>query len=496
MSPSSPVRARPADAGADAASASWSDPLLAHVGGFRALADELDYAVGNHEIRGRLPAELRGTFFRIGPGRNEIGGQRFGHWFDGDGMLHRITFRDDGVHYRNRYVRTPKYLRETEAQRIVYRGYGHNAPGGWRRNIGRMPANAANTSLIWHGGHLLALWEGGRPWALDPVTLETRGEFDYGGRLKPWNAFSAHGKVDPRTGNYYNFGVGMGPRGPGIHFYRIDARGCLDCKGYFPIGSLPFCHDFALTEHYAVFFVSPLRLRHMAKFLAGQVSFDEALAYQPDDPVRIYVVSLESFEVVRRFDTEAFVPVHFGNCWEEGRELVINVTRFESWRVNDALRNVFEARNDEKGRLFEYRLDLASGAVAAAALPGSASVEFPQWDWRRTGMRTRYTYATAILPNATPGFFNGLQRLDHDTGKFLLHEFGPGRFTSEAIFVPRGKGADEDDGFLVAAVYDATRHASDIVVCAATTLEELAVAPLRHHMPFGFHGGYTARAFV
>ncbi len=474
----------------------WAKPRLAHVSGFRALEQELDYSVANTQIQGRIPEELRGTFFRIGPGRNEIGGQKFGHWFDGDGMLHRVTFKEDGIHYRNRYVRTPKYLKETEAQRIVYRSFGQNAPGGPLKNAGRVPANAANTSLIWQGGHLLALWEGGRPWELDPSTLETLGEVNYGGRLKPWNAFSAHGSVDPRTGHYYNFGVGVAPRGPGIHLYRVDPRGCLDRKGYFPIGSLPFCHDFALTEHYAVFFVSPLRLRNPLKFAAGFSTFDESLSYEPDDPVRVFVVSLDTFELVRTFETEAFVPVHYGNCWEEGRELVINVTRFESWRVNENLRNIFEAENDEKGRLYEYRLDLASGGVRAQPLPGHDSLEFPQWDWRRSGVKTRISYAAAILPNATPGFFNGVQRLDQDSGAFQLHDFGPGRFTSELIFVPRSKEAAEEDGFLVAALYNAVTECSEIAVLNAQTLEELAVAPLQHHIPFGFHCGYTSRRFV
>lgn len=146
----------------------------------------------------------------------------FGHWFDGDGMLHGVTFTDDGIWYRNRYVRTPKYLAETAAGKIVYRSFGHNAPGGVLKNVGRLPANAANTSLIWHGGRLLALWEGGRPWQVDPVTLETIGEFNYGGKLGITDPFSAHGKVDPKTGYYYNHGLGVGARGPQINIYRIS----------------------------------------------------------------------------------------------------------------------------------------------------------------------------------------------------------------------------------------------------------------------------------
>ena len=37
--------------------------------------------------RGTIPAELRGTLYRNGPGRLERGGQWVHHPFDGDGMI-------------------------------------------------------------------------------------------------------------------------------------------------------------------------------------------------------------------------------------------------------------------------------------------------------------------------------------------------------------------------------------------------------------------------
>ena len=36
--------------------------------------------------------------------------------------------------------------------------------GGLMKNLLKLPANPANTSSIYHGGHLLALNEGGKPW--------------------------------------------------------------------------------------------------------------------------------------------------------------------------------------------------------------------------------------------------------------------------------------------------------------------------------------------
>jgi len=470
----------------------WPRPKLAHVGGFEALEQEFDYVVPHAEVRGRIPDAVRGTFLRIGPGRNRIGGQKFGHWFDGDGMLHAATFRDDGVHYRNRYVRTPKYLKETAAQRIVMRSFGHNAPGGWRKNIGKPPANCANTSMVWHAGKLLCLWEGGRPWEVEPHSLNTVGEYSFDGKLNNFNAFSAHGTHDPRTGCYYNFGAGVGAKGAGVYMYRINPAGELDMKGFFPVEVLgSFCHDFALTEHYAVFFVSPLYLKEAGKFLLGMKSFDESMHYDPSKGMYAHVISLADFREVKRFRIDPFVAIHYANCWEENNELVINVTRFDDWSVDSVLRNVFTAENDAGGRLWRYRLDMRTGSVRDEPMAGHDSVEFPQWDPRLTGVKSDVTWAACILPNDTPGFFNGLERVQDSTREVKIHDFGAGRFTSEAMFIADPAAPAKEQGWLVCAVYDATTNRSEIVILDAQAMTEVAVVPLRHHIPFGFHCGYT-----
>ena len=79
--------------------------------GFRSLEEEHDEWVA--EVDGTVPSWLRGTLFRNGSGRNELGGAWFPHWFDGDGMISAIRFTGDGVRYTNRYVRTENYRDET-----------------------------------------------------------------------------------------------------------------------------------------------------------------------------------------------------------------------------------------------------------------------------------------------------------------------------------------------------------------------------------------------
>src|SRR5512142_3043014 len=70
------------------------------------LHEEHDYA---GPVEGRLPAELRGTLYRNGPGLFDRGGLRKRTLLDGDGMVQSFCFHKEGVRYRNRFVRTPKF---------------------------------------------------------------------------------------------------------------------------------------------------------------------------------------------------------------------------------------------------------------------------------------------------------------------------------------------------------------------------------------------------
>jgi all-trans-8'-apo-beta-carotenal 15,15'-oxygenase len=470
-------------------------PEMAHVGGFQALHDEHDYVISHHDVQGEIPDSMRGTFYRIGPGRNEIGGEKFGHWFDGDGMLHSVTFFDDAVRYRNRYVRTSKFRDETKAQRIVKRSFGHNAPGGWRKNVGRIPANCANTSLVYHGDRLLALWEGGHPYQVDPSTLDTVGRFDFDGRLNRVQSFSAHGKLHP-SGSYYNFGLRPSLRGKGhIDLYKISPSGYLVERGGIDVDFLGFFHDFALTENYALFFLSPMAIRNPFPPLLGLQTVDEAMRWQPELGMKIYVVRLHDFGVQQILQVPPFVAIHFGNAWEEDGKILVNVTSFDDFRVGEVLRNIFTLPANVGGELVRFEIDPVRGGLAARKHEKVLPCEFPQWDGRRSCRPTRYVYLDAIVPNGTSGFFNAVQRLDAETGEVVVHAFEPGRFPSEALFVPEGQKGREEDGHVVCIVYDAAKHRSDVVILSSDLQAERAIIPLRNHVPHGFHCGYVDRRF-
>ncbi len=469
--------------------------------GYSPLEREDDYWVDDAAIRGEIPADLHGTLFQTCVGRNEVGGQQFGHWFDGDGVINAVTFTAGKVHFRNRYVRTEKYVRESEAQRILYRGVGTQIPGGMLRNMFRTPGNAANTSVVLHGGKLLALWEGGKPYELDPATLETVGEYNFEGALKMGQPFSAHARLDPRSGNLYNFGVFGVPK-PKLHFYAIDPTGRMVLNRSHYVGEYSMLHDFAITERYAVFVLCPAFMRRPFRFLFGLSSIMESIDFDASEKTKIVVLDLQSGDIVTSCELDSFFGFHLGNAREAGDTLSVDVLCVSDMEVMGALADVYQESSDDAdfladgAQFIRFHLDLVNGGVRSEPVAGAISGEFPAWNLSRTGTDNRFTWLATIVENGTPYGFNACQKIDHASGELRLHDYGEGRFTSEINFIPRVGATEEDDGYLVSIVYNRERRKSEIVLVDARDMQhELAVIALPTHIPFGFHGNFYTQTY-
>ena len=67
-------------------------------------------------LEGEVPKDLTGVYVRNGANpRFESKGPH--HWFDGDGMLHSLAFKNGKVSYRNRWIRTKHFNMESEHQK-------------------------------------------------------------------------------------------------------------------------------------------------------------------------------------------------------------------------------------------------------------------------------------------------------------------------------------------------------------------------------------------
>jgi len=457
-------------------------------GGFRTLAEEHDYRID--EIEGQVPAGLRGTLYRNGSGRNDLAGEWFPHWFDGDGMISAIRFDDRGIHYRNRYVATENYRDETRAGHIVNRGFGKQRPHGMLGNAFRQPANVSNTSVVMQADRLLSLWEGGRPFALDPVTLDTHGIETFGGTVK---AFSAHPKIDPDTGEMFNFGIDYGAKTT-LTPYRID-KGIIT---RLPPVTLPrpvMNHDFVLTTRYLVFCLGPIIL-WTRPFVLGQKSFDHALFWDNGIPTLILLVPRDGSGKPRIIETDPFFQFHFANGFEEDGALVLDLARYPDYNtIGQALRDYWKSKWPSEGMavLTRLRVDLATGKIASKTCDSGTANEFPRIKPAYSGKRQRYAYIACNPSGQTMGLQQQLARVDLETGVVARHDFRPGGYPGEPVFIATRPGGDEDDGVVVSLVFDAARRRTDIVGLDARDLaaRPLFVAPLKHHVPFSLHGTFA-----
>jgi all-trans-8'-apo-beta-carotenal 15,15'-oxygenase len=152
----------------------FGDPARPYLGLATSLREEYDYEA---RVEGKVPAELRGTLYRNGPGLFDRGGLRKRNILDGDGMVQAFRFHDGGVHYTNRFVRTAKFIAEAASGRFIYPSWSTQASGGiWANFLGAgRIKNRLGLRSIFERPTLRLFDEMGLPYELDPGTLETIG---------------------------------------------------------------------------------------------------------------------------------------------------------------------------------------------------------------------------------------------------------------------------------------------------------------------------------
>jgi all-trans-8'-apo-beta-carotenal 15,15'-oxygenase len=459
-------------------------------------------------VEGALPSGLRGVLYRNGPGRMEAGGVRYQHPFDGDGLVLRFAFESAGpgvgrVRYRNRFVRTRELMEEARAGRMLYRTFGTNLPGGLRRNALRMRIkNAANTSVVMHGGRLLALWEGGAPHALDPITLETLGRHTFDGRLinrasdrllAPELAFSAHPRLDPATGELWNFGAVAGWRGR-LQLYRVDGGGAMEEPEAVPLEPFSFVHDFALTPRWRIFFLTPVAFAPF-RVLAGLETPAESIRGDEARPVTVLMVPRErggAARAVRLQAPPAFL-FHFAGAWEEERDgsrVIVDGMRFDRFPAVDDLLPREGRTGAPAPRLTRWTIDVKRQRVAEEPL-GDHPMELPRTDADGDGRPHRTVFAVARAPESPSWHLTGIAAVDVGAARPVtrFRDFAPD-LPGEPIFVR----ATDGRGLLLTLVYRARARRSELVVLDAGDLSTVCVARLPHHVPPGFHGTFVPAA--
>ena len=459
-----------------------------------ALPQRYEAEVRDCAVVGKLPSDLNGAFVRLG-----------GEWYyppkfpddaplNTDGYISMFRFRNGRCDYRGRFVRTERFANNLKAGRQLY-GYYRNAhtDDPSVRDVGH-PARRTVSNTMPHvfAGKLLTLKEDGLPYEIDPLTLETRGTWDFHGEYRS-QTHTAHPKVDPVSGEMVTYGYeATGPATKDVFVYTIGRDGHVKREVRFRVPYVSIMHDIALTQKHIVFpfacyVTSPERLAE------GKVHW----GWDATKPSMIGILPRDGdARDLRWFAGPERCMMHTANARTEGNKVILEAPFWDG--------NFFPffpnadgspwARDRAKAyiRRYVFDLDRKDDRWREETLFPAPVVDLARIDGRWLTLDQRYVYtgftdAAAPYDVARGGNMRGrvtnkYGRFDLKTGKVDAYFAGDVHSLQECCFVPRRGSTAEGDGYLIGVASNYAEMRSELVIADAQRLGEGDIA--RVILPF------------
>jgi carotenoid cleavage dioxygenase len=445
-------------------------------------------------IAGEIPNDLYGAYMRNGP--NPVMPPRgLYHWFDGDGMVHGVYFRDGRASYVRKWVQTRALRDEIARGKVELSGIMGPYDLGRVEGSGAQAFNpdyckdTSNTTLNLHNGKILSQWyNAGRVYALDPLTLETRGEETFGNELD--TTANAHPKVDPRTGEWIDYDYGDFK--PYLTYYVVGADGKLKHKTRVDLPGPRLPHDTTITPNYTILHDFPLY--HDPELLRR--TGHRVVKFHREVPTRFGVIPrYGTQDQIKWFEFQPGYVLHMVNAWEEGNTIVMD----GCFQPDPTIR-----RNPEEGvlgsmlaylrstgHLRRWRMNLETGEGHEEQLD-DLNVEFCLPDTDLYGVKSRYSYHQLIASDFQTAKFEGLVKYDLVDGSRKVFEYETGWFPSETAFAKSTRGGAEDRGYAITIAVRASDYQSEAWIFDAQRIEAgpITRVKLPARITPGFHASW------
>jgi all-trans-8'-apo-beta-carotenal 15,15'-oxygenase len=439
-------------------------------------------------IKGKLPADLNGMFYRNGPARFKLGPTEYEHWFDGDGMVQAFNFFGGKLSHKGVLLRTPKLVEEQAAGRFLYSGFGTEIANS-RKVRSPDQLNVANINLLAmnEGRELYALWEGGSALEIEPNSLAAK-------TFKVWSeetagaAFSAHPRAQ-LDGTVWSFGYAS--HSGKLIIYEIDKSGKLKRQALIDAPQADMVHDFAITSKYLIFLLMPLSLKPNTQSVGSL----ERFVWNDAAPLITLVVSKSDFSI-KRYELPNGGVFHLGNAWENGSVIHLHYARYSKFLSHLKSLTLPSPRVplEELAEWYEVEVDLQSNRIRQAPV-GLQGIEFPSFDKRLTGERTD---VTVLMQNthATYDTRYGSDRvLSIQNDKIDGFSYGENWIAEEHLLVKPRSSASSDIGWVLGTALNKTTLTTTLSVFRASHLADGPVAQcaLPYALPLGLHGQFVER---
>jgi carotenoid cleavage dioxygenase len=299
--------------------------------------------------------------------------------------------------------------------------------------------------------------EDGRPFEIDPHTLETVGYWDYEGGLRSLS-LSAHPRIDPVTGEMFTFGyeaAGLATRD--VAYCIVDADGKLRSEQWFQAPYAASIHDFCITEKYAIFPVYPTtadldRMQAGGPHWAHQQELESWVGIMPR-----YGKVEEMKWIKGPVGVSCF---HEVNGYDDGDQVHLDLclTNTNAFPFMREAGGVDIAQQDLQGGLVRWTIDLSVDEPAIQERPLGPPGDLPRLRDADQGRAYNHAWYLSMNPKGGPPMpggpvgvnFNALIRIDVGNGGLELMGVPPGAAISEPAHVPSSQAGH--DGWLLSVV--------------------------------------------
>jgi carotenoid cleavage dioxygenase-like enzyme len=434
------------------------------------------------EVEGKLPPDLSGIFFRIGPDPQYPKPAKYMHdiAFDGEGHISAFHIQNGHVDFRSRYVRTQRWKAQHAARRSLFGMYRN--PTTDDPSVKGLSRGTANTQIFYHHGKLLAMKEDSPPVVLNPYTLDTVDDYyTFGGGLQG-QTFTAHPKIDSETGELVAFGYeAKGLATNDVFVFSADKSGKVNWSAWVKVPYAGMMHDFGVTQKHILFYAVPLAT-NMDLIRNGGPHF----AWDSTLPTYVGIMRRGGDgKDLRWFKGPSYFATHTMGNWSDGEKVYWDMDGGEAnqFPFFPQLHEKFDPAK-AVGHVMRMQVDLSRRKVHEYAhewMYTDISGALSRQDDRYHTVHYRYGYFNSMGPG---GYW---YVIDQQTGKVRKFTLGPDVMLAEATFVPRRKGAPEGDGYLIGvASYLKQGGRSDLVLVDIDHLEDGPVALVK--MPYRVTG--------
>lgn len=453
------------------------------------------FVAANLDVDGHLPTYVKGTYYLNGPGLFERNNIPYEHWLDGDGIVRRIVVTPYSANYTSTYVMSRKVETEIAENQPLYRNFGTSLRFSRLNEFSLGLEGNVNVSVYLVNDKLLAFGEQTMPYELMQTSLETLNKCSFNNQIRAELPFSGHPKWDSKKDKLFNFGIRYLKTRAMLHFFEFNEDFSLSQKGSAGIPYAANIHDFAISDDYALFYITPYILNWTA-FQRSSKPLMKCLEWDPEQPSQVLVINRKDCSVQCRLSLpRGNWCLHLVAARNDSTHITLDLIEAPAPYFDQYLREGLFT-DIKPSNLLRLEIDAKDGLLKRQSETLlKEHIDFPATH-PNPGKNEEDLFWALAMPTHNPGepsFYNRIVCINAKTGDILDDYKAPKNhfFGAEPVII--ANPSQSDDAVVMIQEYDLSQDQSRYVFFRAFQLNygPIAKIHLPQFDPIGFHSSWV-----